>query len=261
VVRKALELGLTTLSITDHDTTEGVGEALEAAQGTGLEVVPGVEISTDIPQSEVHILGYFVACEDSDLCSKLALFRDSRLHRARRMVQKLARMSLPLDWKRVEEIASGAALGRPHVAQAMLEAGHVSSISEAFDLYIGRTGPAYVERRKMSPAEVVQTILAGNGLPVLAHPLGVTHIVPELAQRGLVGLEAYYTGYAPDETRFLLDLAAEHDLLVTGGSDFHGEGVQPGNKLGGVTVPQAVVEELRARHKRHQATRAVALQT
>jgi len=249
VVRKALDLVLTVLAITDHDTTDGIEQALQAAQGTGLEVIPGVEISTDIPGSEAHVLGYYVNYADPRLTHKLKLFRDSRFRRAQGMVTKLATMGLPLDWERVLQIAGGGALGRPHVAQAMLEMGYVSSTNEAFDLYIGRNGPAYVDRYKMTPSEAVQVILDAHGLPVLAHPLSVTSLVPELARRGLVGLEAYYTGYSPDETRFLVDLAAKHALLVTGGSDFHGERVLPQNRLGGVMVPPEVVEELRARHR------------
>jgi len=252
VVHKALELGLEVIAITDHDTTEGIEEALEAARGTGLEVIPGVEISTDIPQAEAHILGYYIAYKEPRLCNMLALFRDSRLNRARKMVAKLGKMGLPLDWDRVQQIANGAVLGRPHVAQAMLERGYVSSMDEAFNLYIGRNNPAYVERYRLTPVEAVQTILAADGLPVLAHPLHVSQLVPELANNGLVGLEVYYTGYTPDEIHFLLDLAAQYGLLVTGGSDFHGGGVLPANELGGVSVPWAVVERLRAYRKSHQ---------
>ncbi len=252
VVHKALEIGLIAIAVTDHDTIAGVAEALEAARGTGLDVIPGVEISTDIPRSEVHILGYYIAHADLYLRSRLSLFRDSRLDRARRMVAKLNRMGLPLDWERVQQIAGEAAVGRPHLARALLEKGYISSVDEAFHLYIGRNGPAYVERFKISPAEAVQTILAANGLPVLAHPLQVSHLVPELTKHGLVGLEAYYPGYTPDETGFLLDLAAKYDLLVTGGTDFHGEDVLPGSQLGGVIVPQGVVENLHTRHKQRQ---------
>lgn len=253
VIRKAQALGLATIAITDHDTTAGVEEALAAARGSGLQVIPGVEISTDIPRTEVHILGYYVAYGDEFLRDKLTLFRDSRLRRAQRMVVKLTRMGLPLEWERVQEIAAGAAVGRPHVARAMLEKGYVSSMHEAFDLYIGRNGPAYEERFKLSPAEAVRMILAANGLPVLAHPLQVHHVVPELCAVGLVGLEAYYTGYAPDETDFLLRLAAKHGLLATGGSDFHGEDGWPENKLGALAIPPNVADSLHARHERSMA--------
>jgi predicted metal-dependent phosphoesterase TrpH len=252
-VQRALEIGLAVIAITDHDTTEGIAGALEAAIGTGLEVITGVEISTDIYRSEVHILGYYVAYRDPSLCSKLALFRDARLDRAQRMVAKLSRMGLPLEWSRVQQIAGDSAIGRPHIARAMLEQGYISSIDEAFHLYIGRNGPAYEDRYKLSPAEAVQAILAAKGLPVLAHPLQTTHLVPEWTKNGLIGLEAYYPGYTPDETRFLLDLAARYGLIATGGSDFHGGSVLPGNELGGVAVPQAVVDDLRACHERCQA--------
>jgi predicted metal-dependent phosphoesterase TrpH len=246
VVGRARELGLTAIAITDHDTTDGIEEALAAASETTLQVIPGVEISTDIPHSEVHILGYYVAYREPSFQAKLALFRESRLNRAQRMVAKLARMGLPLDWKRVRQIAGAATVGRPHVARAMLEKGYVGSIDEAFNRYINRNGPAYVERMKVSPLEAVQLILEADGIPVLAHPLYGTQLVPELARHGLAGLEAYYTGYSPDETRFLIDLAAKYGLLVTGGTDFHGEDVQPEHPLGGVIVPQTVVSSLEA---------------
>lgn len=246
VVHRARELGLSTIAITDHDTTDAIEEALAAASAVGVRVIPGVEISTDIPHSEVHILGYYVAYRAPSFQAKLALFRDSRLNRAQRILAKLARMGLVLDWSRVRQIADGASVGRPHIARAMLEKGYVGSIDEAFDRYINRNGPAYAERMKVSPSEAVQLILDADGIPVLAHPLYGTQLVPELAQHGLVGLEAYYTGYTPDETDFLVNLATKHGLLVTGGTDFHGEDVLPEHPLGGVVVPQAVVSRLEA---------------
>lgn len=249
VVRLAHGLGLTTIAVTDHDTTDGIEKALTAARGIPLQVIPGIEISADIPRSEVHILGYYVAYGEPAFQDKLALFRDSRLNRAQRMVEKLARMGLTLDWRRVRQIAGAGTVGRPHVARAMLEKGYVSSIDEAFDRYINRNGPAYVERMKVSPAEAVQLILDAGGIPVLAHPLYESHLVPELARHGLVGLEAYYSGYSPDEIRFLVDLATRHGLLVTGGSDFHGEEVQPDHPLGGVMVPPTAVSGLDAYHQ------------
>lgn len=250
-VRRALELGLTVIAITDHDTTDGLAEALAEARGIGLDVIPGVEISTDVKQAEVHILGYYVRHDDPALCERLSRCRAARLKGAQQMLAKLGRMGLPLEWKRVRQIAGPAPVGRPHIARAMVEKGYVSSIDEAFDRYIRRRGPAYVERDKVPPAEAVQMILAAGGLPVLAHPLYVSHLVEELAQHGLVGLEAYYTGYTADETRFLIELAQKYGLLVTGGTDFHGEQVQPGNLLGEVMVPTGVVDALRAYHRRH----------
>lgn len=247
VVRRALALGLAAIAITDHDTTQGVAEALEAAKGTELEVVPGVELSAGVSRTEVHILGYDVSCEDAALREKLQLLGDSRLIRAQRMTEKLSRMGLPVEWDRVQELASGAAIGRPHVARAMLEKGYVSSVAGAFNQYIGANGPAYVERYKLSPAEAIQLVLASQGLPVLAHPLQISHLIPELARQGLVGLEAYYPGYAAEETYFLLDLAAKHGLVATGGSDFHGDAGQSTNEIGCVNVPLDALVSLRAR--------------
>jgi len=220
---------------------------LEAAKGTGLEVVPGVELSTDVSRTEVHILGYYVSCEDPALNENLLLMRESRLVRAQRMTEKLSRMGLPVDWDRVQELASGASVGRPHVARAMLEKGYVSSVAGAFDQYIGTNRPAYVERYKVSPVEAIRLVLASQGLPVLAHPLSISNLVPELASQGLVGLEAYYPGYAAEETHFLLDLASRYGLVATGGSDFHGDARQLGNEMGCVNVPLEVLEHLRAR--------------
>ena len=252
LVHKALTIGLKTVAITDHDTTDGIAEALEAAEGTGLCVIPGVEISADIARSEVHILGYYVAREDPVLCGKLALLRAARLDRARKIVSKLTRMGMPVKWDRVRHAgrADGASVGRPHIAQAMLETGHVYSVEEAFRRYIGRNGPAFVDRYKLSPAEGVQSILAAGGLPVLAHPLQGSHLLPELVRNGLVGLEAYYTGYTQEDTEFLLRLASKYGLIVTGGSDFHGETVQPGHGLGAVSVPEEAVAQLHASHER-----------
>ncbi|MBC7232069.1 MAG: PHP domain-containing protein [Chloroflexi bacterium] len=252
VVHEALALGLTTIAITDHDTTEGIEEALEAAKGTGLDVIPGVEISAEMPRCEVHILGYYIAYRDPALCRKLALFRELRLKRAQKIMAKLAQMGMPLDWDRIQQLAGTGTIGRPHIARAMLEKGYISSIDEAFDLYISRGGPAYVKRPKLTPVEAIQAILAAQGLPVLAHPLQINHLVPELAAHGLVGLEVYYPGYTPDEIDFLLSLANKYGLLVTGGTDFHGEYTQCATRLGEVMVPQSVVETLRARYERQK---------
>jgi len=255
VVRQAIALGMTVIAVTDHDTTEGIAEARETARGSALEVIPGVEISTDVADSEIHILGYYINDQDAQLRRELEVFRKSRVNRAQGMVDKLTRLGLPLEWDSVRQIAGEAAVGRPHVARAMLQRGYVSSMDEAFHLYIGRNGPAYVERYKLTPVEALKIILAADGLPVLAHPLQSTDLVPQLAKSGLVGLEAYYTGYTPEDTRHLLDLAAQYGLLVTGGSDFHGQNTGAGSALGEVVVPQILPQRLAACHRRRQAQR------
>lgn len=245
VVQQALASGMSAIAITDHDTLGGIGEALAAASGTLLQVIPGVEISTDAPSSEVHILGYFVDQDNPTLNRWLHDFQDSRLDRARRILARLSRLGLPLNLGRVEEMANGGSVGRPHIAGAMVERGYVSSVHEAFDRYIGRNRPAYVPRRKVTPAEAIELVRGAHGVPVLAHPRHIRELVPGLAAAGLMGIEAYYVGYSYEDTGELVELAQKHGLITTGGSDFHGEDVKPESLLGGVPVPTQSLSDLR----------------
>jgi len=242
----ALERKLLTIAITDHDTTEGIAEALDAARGTELEVIPGVEISCDVPHLEVHLLGYYIDHQDSVLEEKLRAFRQARLWRAKEILAKLAALGFLLPWEIVAELAGGSSIGRPHIAQAMVKMGYVASTDEAFALYIGRDGPAYVERYKLSPIEAVSLIKEAGGLPVLAHPLKVTQILPSLVEEGLIGLEVYYNGYSEEDIRKLASLACKFDLIPTGGSDFHGLGTADTVEMGGIWVPIESVDRLRA---------------
>lgn len=258
LVRRALAAGLTTIAITDHDSTEGVAEAVAAAQGTGLEVIPGIEISTDVPDSEVHVLGFYVDVADEELQRTLRLLRESRRGRAQSMVEKLRELGLDVEWGRVKAFAGAGAVGRPHVAQALVEKGYVGSTAEAFERYIGRNGPAYVERYKLTPAEAVELVQRAGGLPGLAHPVlgivvdqqhelaSVDAMLPELKRAGLVAMECYYTGYSREITEALLERARRYDLVPTGGSDYHGRNLE-GSELGGVFVPPDAVVQLRAR--------------
>ena len=259
LVALALERGLRVIAITDHDSTEGVDAALAAARGSGLEVIPGVEINTDVPTGEVHVLGYFLDHHDPVLRDRLACQRLGRLDRGLAMVQRLRELGLDVSWQRVQEIAGaagGGAVGRPHVAQALVERGHVATVKEAFDRYIGNQGPAYVPRAKLTPEHAVRMICDAGGLAVLAHPAerpswpAATPYIPSLVEAGLVGLECYYAGYTPPEVASLLSLARSYNLVPTGGSDFHGPLVTPDAPLGGTPVPLSVVDELRARKDR-----------
>lgn len=245
VVQQALASGMSAVAITDHDTLGGIGEALAAASGTSLEVIPGVEISTDAPSCEVHILGYFIDQGNPTLNRWLRDFQNSRLDRARRILARLSRLGLPLNLRRVEEMANGGSVGRPHIAGAMVERGYVSSVHEAFDRYIGRNRPAYVPRRKVTPEEAIDLVRSARGVPVLAHPRLIRELVPGLAAQGLKGIEAYYVGYSPEDTSELIELAQKHGLITTGGSDFHGEDVKPESLLGGVPVPARALSDLR----------------
>jgi predicted metal-dependent phosphoesterase TrpH len=241
IVNKAAALGLKYLALTDHDSVEGIVTAIEAARAyPRLTFIPGVEVSTDVPEGEIHILGYFIDYTRRELADTLKRFRNSREGRARGMVDKLAKLGIAIDWKRVQEIAGEGAMGRPHIARAMLEKGYISSFKEAFDKYIGREGPAYVEREKMTPEEAVALVLRSGGLPVLAHPFTVKESekrTAELKAAGLVGIEAYYKDNTPEDTQATLKMADKYGLIVTGGTDFHGIEGAGDVMLGGVDVP------------------------
>ena len=250
VVAKAAGLGLKVLALTDHDSIEGIVPALKAAEDfPELKVIPGVEISTDIPEGQAHVLGYYIDFHGHELQAALERFRNSRERRARGMVDKLAGLGIDIDWERVKEIAGDGAVGRPHIARAMLEKDHINTFGEAFDKYIGQDGPAYVERDKMTPAEAVKLIIQGRGLPVLAHPFTVINpekLIGELKEAGLIGIEAYYKDYSLNETKTLLVWADKYNLIVTGGTDYHGIDDSTEVTLGGVDVPLASAEKLTA---------------
>jgi 3',5'-nucleoside bisphosphate phosphatase len=256
LVSRASRLALKVIAITDHDTVAGIAEGLAAGQAAGVEVIPGVEINTDVPGAEVHVLGYFVDHTHAELNTELARIREGRVGRARRMADVLTGMGAPVTFERILQIAGEGAIGRPHVAQALLEAGHVSTYGEAFVKYIGRNSPAYVERMKFSPAEACALIRRAGGLPVLAHPVffdrygaikaafDLEAMLPEMLAAGLAGIEVYYPGYDAITIEHLLGLARRYGLLATGGTDFHGiRASEP--DLGGIYVPMKVVRRLR----------------
>ncbi len=248
VVGESVMRGLSVIALTDHDTVTGLAPALDTAKTfSELKLIPGVELSTDVSQGEVHILGYFIDYNDEELVARLERMRNSRLERAQEMIAKLGDLGVYIEWARVQEIAGKGSVGRPHLAQAMLEKGYIASLGEAFTNYIGRGGPAYVERRKLTPAAAVELILRVKGLPVLAHPLTVGDpeaLVIELTTTGLVGIEAYYPDYSDDEVRGLKSLAEKCHLVVTGGSDYHGVDTESEIVIGGVPVPLSAAEHL-----------------
>ncbi len=254
IVRKAEELRLSAMALTDHDSVDGIAPALRVARTfPRLKFIPGVEVSTDVPSGEVHVLGYFIDYNNHELLASLARFRNSRQARAQGIIAKLADFGIRIEWSRVLEIAGDGSVGRPHIARAMLEKGYITSIKEAFDKYISRDGPAYVEREKMTPAEAAELIVRTDGLPVMAHPFTVADpeaMIVELKAAGLAGIEAYYNGYTADETSQLVRLAEEHGLIVTGGSDYHGLGGSDETDMGGTAVPEDSVEQLIALAKK-----------
>lgn len=257
LIARAARLALKVIAVTDHDSTDGVAPALAAGQTWGVEVIPGVEINTDVPGAEVHVLGYYVDPADETLARELARLREGRIGRARRMAEILTEMGAPVDFRRILAIAGDGAVGRPHVARALVEAGHVGTFDEAFQRYIGRHSPAYVERLRFSPAEACRLIRQAGGVPALAHPVsydrfgairtpfGLDKTLPELCEAGLLGIEAYYPGYDAVTIEYILGVARRYGLVVTGGTDFHG--LRPSDlDLGAVYVPMKAVRTLRA---------------
>jgi 3',5'-nucleoside bisphosphate phosphatase len=248
IVRMAAVSGLKYLALTDHDSVAGIPAAIKTAKEfPALTFIPGVEISTEVQDGEVHVLGYYIDFTNSEFGKALERFRESRQGRAKGMIAKLAKLGINIDWARVQELAGDGVIGRPHVARAMLEKGYITSFEEAFDKYLGHGGPAYVERDKMTPAEAVELILNARGLPVLAHPFTVKEPekqVKELKPAGLVGLEAYYKDASPDDVKAMIRVAERNGLITTGGSDYHGSGENNEVKLGGVNVPLKAAEKL-----------------
>lgn len=248
IVRRASGMGLGVIAITDHDTVNGVAPALEeAAKFPQLKVIPGVEISTDIPEGEAHILGYFVDYLDPEFNHALEELRDSRYERGRRIVARLADLGIEIDWERVLQFAAGGTVGRPHIAQALLEREYVPTVRDAFTKYIGRNGVAYVERKKLTPVEAVGVIVKAGGLPVLAHPADIEPLEPlvvRLKKAGMVGIETYYANYSANKIAALETLARKHQLIASGGSDYHGLDITIGSEMGSVDLPQECVEKL-----------------
>ncbi len=249
LVQAAGAAGLSAIALTDHDTTDGLLEALQAGEEFGIEVVPGIEINTDLPggQAEAHILGYFLRWNDSDFQAQLTELRAARERRALKRIDQLRALGLPISWEQVQALASGP-VGTPHIARALIQMGAVSSVAEARERYLRRGAPGYVPRETFSAEEAIKLIRSVGGVPALAHPAGIqglSALLPTLKGDGLAGLEVYYGKYDDDTISSLLLLAQDSGLIPTGGSDFHGAGIQP-TPLGERQVPIEVLEELRA---------------
>ncbi|MBE0479616.1 MAG: PHP domain-containing protein [Dehalococcoidia bacterium] len=256
LVRKASGINLDVIAVTDHDSVGGIDPALEeAGHIRGILVIPGIEINTDVHDGETHILGYFIDHHDETLGRELDELRNSRYERGWKMVNKLHDLGMNVKWERVLEIADGGPVGRPHIALALQERQYVSTIREAFSRYIGRNAAAYVERKKVTPLEALKLIAEAGGLSVLAHPAEIDtleSLLSELKSAGLVGLEVHYARYTADTIQRLLALAARHDLIPTGGSDYHGLDNTVGVEIGTVGPPQESVERLLAVSKQRR---------
>jgi predicted metal-dependent phosphoesterase TrpH len=261
VVRQAKVGGLAAIALTDHDTVDGLAEAVAAGDRLGLEVIPGVEISAQFPGGTMHILGLFVNYHNGRLDERLAVLKQARLERNPQIIAKLNARGIPVTLARVQEISGGGQVGRPHIARALMEAGYVSSIQQAFDIYLRYGGKAYVSKFRFPPAEALAMIKEAQGIPVLAHPFtlglgsafALKNLIIELKGLGLAGLEVYYSEHTPEQEALYLKLAKELDLLITGGSDYHGDN-KPEITLGSMPCQEKLtyhlVEALKAWRRR-----------
>lgn len=244
------ERRLAVFAITDHDTTDGLWEAQTAAAGSPL-LIPGIELSAEDDGQDVHVLGYFIRPTDAEFQVRLAHFRADRLNRGQRIVERLAALGLPVSWERVLALANGGAVGRPHIARALVEAGHVASLEDAFAEYLYTGGPAYVARQRLTPEAAIDLIHQAGGAAVLAHPGlvdGYSQMVERLAAAGLDGVEITHPKNDTTVRANLRALAARHDLIVTGGSDFH----RPDrDQMGAYLSPPESVPLLRERAKNY----------
>ena len=254
VVRLAQHVNVSALAITDHDTVDGIPEALTAGRDVGIEIIPGIEISSRWRGVEAHILGYFIDWMAPSLQERLAVYRASRHVRNPRIVKKLNELGIAITYEEVAALAGPASVGRPHIARVLMNKNYVTSAKEAFDRYLADGAAAYVPRDLPDPAEAIALIHAAGGVPVLAHPSwldrseGIVALCKELKGVGLAGIEVHYSTHRPEQTSHYLNLAKQLDLLVTGGSDFHGvtkPDIEVGLGRGQLKVPEHLLEPLR----------------
>jgi len=248
-VREALARDVTLLGISDHDTLEGIPAAQDAARELGLVLVPGVELSVGSGEHEIHVLGYFVDVGDAALGHVLATLRGARDRRNEGILLRLSQLGAPVDPARLQQIAGTGSVGRPHIAKALVEAGHVSSEGEAFGRYLARGKPGYVGRERLSPSEAAQAIRRAGGIPVLAHPakIGPRQTIEEIVDQGMDGLEVFHSDHNERKVALLMDIAQDRHLLITGGTDSHGPHSDRPISIGSVDIPPWVGEQVLAR--------------
>ena len=250
VIRLAIKSGLDGLAITDHDTVDGIAPALQYISQAGLEfeLIPGIEFNTEAGSTDVHILGYYLDYTNTSLLLRLQELKQSRDGRALKIVAKLKSLGLPIEYERVKMLARGNVLGRPHIADAMIEKGYVRTRDEAFDKYLDNDRPAYIPRYKFMPDEAIELVHECGGLSVLAHPglIGDPDLVNKIIAMGIDGLEVYYPQHSEQQTSYYQALAKEKGLLVTGGSDFHGH-QEDMDKLGVATIRGELLAAMKIR--------------
>ncbi len=256
LVAEAKAQGLRALALTDHDTIDGLAEAIAAGIEFDLEVIPGIEISARHEPGSMHILGYFLDYRSQLLASRLQVLQQARAERNPQIVAKLQKLGMNITLAEVARASGGGQVGRPHIAQVLVQKGYVASFQEAFERYIGNHGPAYVSKFRFPPQEAIALIRAAGGVAGLAHPFTLEytsvghlrHILEQLQSWGLAALEVYYPEHTPERTELYRQLAKELGLLMTGGSDYHGD-IKPEIRLGQLGSGQTIGYEFVARLK------------
>lgn len=255
LVTEAKSSGLSAFALTDHDTVDGIAEAKSAAAAASIELISGVELSTEYKDKEVHMVGLFLDETNPHLLEHLALYRDNRDNRNEKMYQKLREKGFDINEYALREMFPDGVLTRAHVARFLLEKGYISSVSTAFEKYIGDDCPCYVPKTKITPQEAIDLIHHAGGKAILAHPLlyhmsdkRLRELIIECKTYGLEGIEALYSTYQPGDERYIRRLAKEYDLKISGGSDFHGSNkphIRLGNGTGHLFIPYEILENLR----------------
>ena len=246
LINKVKEKNLNVISITDHDSTNALEEAITIGKDFGVEVIPGVEVSTDIEDKEIHLLGYFVDIHNSELIKYLSFFREERYHRAKRIVRKLNNLGLDISLDDVLEIAKNSAVGRPHVAFAMMKLGIVTDYYEAFQKYLRDNGPAYERKIHVSPQSALKLINDAGGLSFIAHPGHIKEsILMTLINAGIDGIEVTHPSHNEYQMKFYRGIVNQYCLLESGGSDFHGGQKGDEDNLGNFTLSPSRLDEMR----------------
>jgi len=249
IITRAKNAGLNIISITDHDSIGGLDEAIAVGRDSGLEVIPGIELSASLDGREVHILGYFVNHFNQELVDSLAGFQDERMNRAKRIVGKLNKMNIPIHIDSVMEHVTGDSVGRPHIASALVTEGHATTYQQAFMKYIGDGRPAYERKWNYSPEETIRLINKAGGLSFLAHPGRSMNedLLFRLIKAGLDGIEVIHPSHPPEIVYYYRGIVNEYCLLESGGSDFHGGEKGDDETLGKFAIPALTVEIMRRR--------------
>lgn len=255
LLAEAKKAGLCAMALTDHDTMDGIEEAQQAANELGIELVPGVEISTEYNGREIHVLGYYVSQESPRLKAMLEEFRDFRVTRNVRMVERLREEGFSITMEQLREKFPDSVLTRAHMSRFLCDTGQLPDTRTAFSKYLGENCCCYIDRPRISPADAVELIREAGGLAVLAHPVlcnlpdeELLEMIAEMKQAGMCGLEAVYSENTADDEAHMKKLAEEFDLCVTGGSDFHGKNkpdIQLGKGKGNLHIPYAYLQSLK----------------